>query len=38
MASFGHELRHDTLTKIILQGTVEGGREEVDNGKAGWTT
>ena len=26
MAWFGHILRHDTLTKIILQGTVEGGR------------
>ena len=26
MAWFGHVLRHDTLTKIILQGTVEGGR------------
>ena len=25
MAWFGHVLRHDTLTKAILQGTVEGG-------------
>ena len=32
MAWFGHVLRYDTLTTIILQG------EEVDNGKAGWTT
>ena len=26
MAWFGHVVRHDTLTKTILQGTIEGGR------------
>ena len=25
IARFGYVLRHDTLTKIILQGTIEGG-------------
>ena len=44
MAWFGHVLRHDTLTKIILQGTVEGGRRRgqqrkswLDNKKV-WTS
>ena len=36
MAWFGHVLRHDTLTKIILQGTVEGGRRRGQQRK-NWT-
>ena len=27
MKWFGHTVRHNTLTKTILQGTVEGGRK-----------
>ena len=34
----GHVTRHDSLSKTILQGTLEGGRRVVGRGNAEWTT
>ena len=38
LAWFGHVTRPDSLSKTILQGTMEGGRRSVGRGNAGWTT
>ena len=39
LAWFRHVTRHNSLSKTILQGTLEGGRRAVvGRGNAGWTT
>ena len=38
LAWFGHVTRHDSLSKTILQGTLEGGRRVVGIGNARSTT
>ena len=37
LAWFGHVNRHESLSKTILQGTVEGERREEDKEKIGQT-
>ena len=38
LAWFGHVTRHDSLSKTIVQGTLEGGHCCDRRGNTGWTT
>ena len=38
LKSYGHVTRSSGLAKTVLQGTVQGGREEADRGNDGKTT